>query len=199
MTTTMRTATCTRKTAETEIALTLNLDGTGKGEIDSGVGFLDHMLTLLAKHARIDLRVTCKGDNQVDDHHSVEDIAIALGESLKEALGDKRGIRRYGSMLLPMDESLVLVALDLSGRACLRYTASIPSQKIGSFDTELVQEFFLALTRTAGITLHIRQMDGENSHHIVEAMFKGFGRALKEAVAIDPTMADEIPSTKGVL
>ena len=199
MTTTMRTATCNRKTAETEIALTLNLDGTGQGEIDSGVGFLDHMLTLLAKHARMDLRVTCKGDNQVDDHHSVEDIAIALGEALKEALGDKRGIRRYGSMLLPMDEALVLVALDLSGRGSLRYTASIPSQKIGSFDTELVQEFFLALTRTAGITLHIRQMDGENSHHIVEAMFKGFGRALKEAVAIDPTMADEIPSTKGVL
>ena len=199
MTTTMRRATCNRKTAETDIALTLNLDGTGKGEIDSGVGFLDHMLTLFAKHARMDLRITCKGDNQVDDHHSVEDIAIALGEALRDALGDKRGIRRYGSMLLPMDESLVLVALDLSGRGCLRYTASIPSQKIGSFDTELVQEFFLALTRTAGITLHIRQMDGENSHHIVEAMFKGFGRALKEAVAIDPAMADEIPSTKGVL
>jgi len=195
----MRTATCNRKTAETQITLSLDLDGSGKGEIDSGVGFLDHMLILLSKHARIDLSVRCKGDTHVDDHHSVEDIAIALGEALKEALGDKRGIKRYGSMLLPMDEALVLVALDLSGRGSLRYTASIPSQKIGSFDTELVQEFFLALTRTAGITLHIQQLDGENSHHIVEAMFKGVGRALKDAVAIDPAYADEIPSTKGVL
>ena len=195
----MRTATINRKTAETEIALTLNLDGQGKSEIETGVGFLDHMLTLFARHARFDLALNCAGDTQVDDHHSVEDIALSLGEALKSALGEKRGIRRYGSMLLPMDESLVLVALDLSGRACLRYTANIPSQKIGSFDTELVQEFFLALTRTAGMTLHIRLMDGENSHHIVEAMFKGLGRALKEAVAIDPAMADEIPSTKGVL
>jgi imidazoleglycerol-phosphate dehydratase len=195
----MRTATCNRKTAETQITLSLDLDGSGKGEIDSGVGFLDHMLTLLAKHARIDLNVRCKGDTHVDDHHSVEDIAIAMGEALKEALGDKRGIKRYGSMLLPMDEALVLAALDLSGRGSLRYKTSIPSQKIGSFDTELVQEFFLALTRTAGITLHIQQLDGENSHHIVEAMFKGVGRALKDAVAIDPAYADEIPSTKGVL
>ena len=195
----MRTATCNRKTAETQITLSLDLDGSGKGEIDSGVGFLDHMLILLSKHARIDLNVRSKGDTHVDDHHSVEDIAIALGEALKEVLGDKRGIKRYGSMLLPMDEALVLVALDLSGRGSLRYTASIPSQKIGSFDTELVQEFFLALTRTAGITLHIQQLDGENSHHIVEAMFKGVGRALKDAVAIDPAYADEIPSTKGVL
>ena len=195
----MRTAQIQRKTAETDIALTLNLDGSGKSEISTGVGFLDHMLSLFARHGRFDLAVTCKGDAAVDDHHSVEDVGIALGEALKEALGEKRGVARYGSMLLPMDESLVLVALDLSGRACLRYTASIPSQKIGSFDTELVQEFFLALTRTAGMTLHIRQMDGENSHHIVEAMFKGLGRALKEAVAIDPSMADEIPSTKGVL
>ena len=195
----MRTATCNRKTAETDISLSLNLDGTGKSEIKSGVGFLDHMLTLFARHARMDLALTCVGDTNVDDHHSVEDIAIALGEALNDALGDKRGIVRYGSELLPMDEALVLCAIDLSGRSCLRYNANIPSQKIGSFDTELVQEFFTALTRTAGITLHIKQLDGENSHHIVEAMFKALGRALKQAVAIDPAFADEIPSTKGVL
>ena len=195
----MRTATCNRKTAETDITLTLDLDGTGKSEIDSGVGFLNHMLTLLARHARMDMILRCAGDTQVDDHHSVEDIGIALGEALKAALGEKRGIKRYGSMLLPMDEALVMVALDLSGRGCLRYKASIPTQKIGSFDTELVQEFFLALTRTAGFTLHIQQRDGENSHHIVEAMFKGVARALKDAVAIDPAFSDEIPSTKGVL
>ena len=195
----MRTATCNRKTAETDISLSLNLDGTGKSEIKSGVGFLDHMLTLFARHARMDLALTCAGDTNVDDHHSVEDIAIALGEALKDALGDMRGIVRYGSELLPMDEALVLCAIDLSGRSCLRYSANIPSQKIGSFDTELVQEFFTALTRTAGITLHIKQLDGENSHHIVEAMFKALGRALKQAVAIDPAFADEIPSTKGVL
>ena len=195
----MRTATCNRKTAETGISLSLNLDGTGKSEINSGVGFLDHMLTLFARHARMDLALTCAGDTNVDDHHSVEDIAIALGEALKSALGDKRGVVRYGSELLPMDEALVLCAIDLSGRSCLRYSANIPSQKIGSFDTELVQEFFTALTRAAGITLHIKQLDGENSHHIVEAMFKALGRALKQAVAIDPAFADEIPSTKGVL
>ncbi|MDP3448260.1 MAG: imidazoleglycerol-phosphate dehydratase HisB [Eubacteriales bacterium] len=195
----MRTATCNRMTAETEITLTLNLDGTGKGDIMSGVGFLDHMLTLFARHARFDLAIRCAGDTNVDDHHSVEDVAIALGEALKESLSEKRGIVRYGSQLLPMDEALVLCAVDLSGRGSLRYTASIPSQKIGSFDTELVQEFFMALSRTAGITLHIRQLDGENSHHIVEAMFKSLGRALKQAVAIDPAYADEIPSTKGVL
>ena len=195
----MRTATCNRKTAETDVSLSLNLDGTGKSEIKSGVGFLDHMLTLFARHARMDLALTCVGDTNVDDHHSVEDIAIALGETLKDALDDKRGIVRYGSELLPMDEALVLCAIDLSGRSCLRYNANIPSQKIGSFDTELVQEFFTALTRTAGITLHIKQLDGENSHHIVEAMFKALGRALKQAVAIDPAFADEIPSTKGVL
>lgn len=195
----MRTATCNRKTAETGISLSLNLDGIGKSEINSGVGFLDHMLTLFARHARMDLALTCAGDTNVDDHHSVEDIAIALGEALKSALGDKRGIVRYGSELLPMDEALVLCAIDLSGRSCLRYSANIPSQKIGSFDTELVQEFFTALTRAAGITLHIKQLDGENSHHIVEAMFKALGRALKQAVAIDPAFADEIPSTKGVL
>ncbi|MEA4939406.1 MAG: imidazoleglycerol-phosphate dehydratase HisB [Christensenella sp.] len=195
----MRTATIQRTTAETDISLSLNLDGSGKGEINTGIGFLDHMLSLFARHGRFDLLVSCKGDTGVDDHHSAEDIGIALGEALKAALGDTRGIRRYGSLLLPMDEALVLCALDLSGRATLRYRASIPSQKIGTFDTELIQEFFLALSRTAGITLHIQQLDGENSHHIAEAMFKAFGRALKEAVSIDPDAADEIPSTKGVL
>ncbi|MEN6636980.1 MAG: imidazoleglycerol-phosphate dehydratase HisB [Clostridiaceae bacterium] len=195
----MRTATCNRMTAETEITLTLDLDGTGKSDIESGVGFLDHMLTLFARHARFDLSMRCAGDTRVDDHHSVEDIAIALGEALKAALSEKRGIVRYGSELLPMDEALVLCAVDLSGRGGLRYSANIPSQKIGTFDTELVQEFFLALTRTAGITLHLKQLDGENSHHIVEAMFKALGRALKQAVSVDPVYAEEIPSTKGVL
>lgn len=195
----MRTGNCKRMTAETEITLSLDLDGTGKSDISTGVGFLDHMLTLFARHARIDLSVRCAGDTNVDDHHSVEDVGIALGEALKSALSEKRGINRYGSELLPMDEALVLCAVDLSGRGSLRYTASIPSQKIGTFDTELVQEFFLALARTAGITLHLKQLDGENSHHIVEAMFKSFGRALKQAVAVDPAYANEIPSTKGVL
>ena len=195
----MRTATCSRMTAETEITLSLELDGQGRSDVASGVGFLDHMLALFARHARFDLSLRCTGDVGVDDHHSVEDVAITLGEALKETLAEKRGIARYGSQLLPMDEALVLCAVDLSGRGCLRYTASIPSQKIGTFDTELVQEFFLALSRTAGITLHIKQLDGENSHHIVEAMFKAAGRALKQAVAIDPAYADEIPSTKGVL
>lgn len=195
----MRTATCNRRTAETDIALSLNLDGSGRGELNTGVGFLDHMLALFARHGRFDLTVSCKGDTAVDDHHSVEDIGIALGEALREALGDKRGIVRYGSMLLPMDEALALCAVDLSGRAYMRFSAQFPSQKVGSFDTELVQEFFLALARTAGITLHIRMMDGENSHHIAEAMFKAFGRALKQAVSIDPETAGEIPSTKGIL
>ena len=195
----MRTGNSKRMTAETEITLTLDLDGQGKSDIETGVGFLDHMLTLFARHARIDLAVRCAGDTNVDDHHSVEDVGIALGEALKMALSEKRGIYRYGSQLLPMDEALVLCAVDLSGRGTLRYTAKIPSQKIGTFDTELAQEFFLALSRTAGITLHIQQLDGENSHHIVEAMFKAFGRALKQAVAVDPAYADEIPSTKGML
>ena len=195
----MRTATIQRKTAETDISLSLDLDGGGKSECATGIGFLDHMLTLFARHGRVGLQVSCKGDTLVDDHHSAEDIGIALGEALKAALGDKRGIRRYGSLLLPMDEALVLCAVDLSGRATLRYRASIPSQKIGTFDTELISEFFLALTRASGVTLHIQQLDGENSHHIAEAMFKALGRALKEAVSIDPDSADEIPSTKGVL
>ena len=195
----MRTAELKRKTAETDIELKLNLDGTGKGTIQTGVGFMDHMLTLFARHGRIDLDVCCRGDTMVDDHHSVEDIGIVLGAALAKAMGDKRGIKRYGSMILPMDEALVLCALDLSGRSCLRYQAEIPSQKIGTFDTELVEEFFLAVTRSAGTTLHLRQMDGVSSHHIVEAMFKAFGRALREAVSIDESLGGEIPSTKGVL
>jgi len=195
----MRKAEINRKTSETQIELRLNLDGTGEGKIATGVGFMDHMLTLFSRHARMDLDVACKGDTWVDDHHSVEDIGICLGAAIAQAIGDKRGIKRYGSMLLPMDEALVLCALDLSGRSCLRFTAQIPTEKIGTFDTELVEEFFLGLTRAAGMTLHIRMMDGTNSHHIVEAMFKAFGRALREAVSIDEALGGEIPSTKGVL
>jgi imidazoleglycerol-phosphate dehydratase len=195
----MRTANIARKTSETYITLTLTLDGTGKADARTGVGFLDHMLTLFARHGRFDLAVTCQGDTQVDDHHSVEDIAIALGQALAQALGDKRGITRYGNMPLPMDEALVLCAVDISGRSCLRYGLTIPAQKVGTFDTELVEEFFTAFTRAAGITLHLRQLDGTNTHHIIEAAFKGVGRALGQAVAIDPAYADEIPSTKGVL
>lgn len=194
-----RTASVQRKTAETDINLSLNLDGTGKSEIQTGVGFLDHMLTLLAKHGRFDLEVFCHGDTQVDDHHSVEDIGIVLGQAFAHALGDKRGITRYGSCLLPMDEALVLAAVDLSGRDTLRYGLDIPTQKVGTFDTELVEEFFLAFVRNAGVTLHLRQLDGTNSHHIIEAAFKGFGRALAQAVAMDPKSAGEVPSTKGVL
>ena len=194
-----RTASVQRKTAETDINLSLNLDGTGKSEIQTGVGFLDHMLTLLAKHGRFDLEVFCHGDTQVDDHHSVEDIGIVLGQAFAHALGDKRGITRYGSFLLPMDEALVLAAVDLSGRDTLRYGLDIPTQKVGTFDTELVEEFFLAFVRNAGVTLHLRQLDGTNSHHIIEAAFKGFGRALAQAVAPDPKSAGEVPSTKGVL
>ena len=195
----MRTAEVKRKTAETDVQIKLALDGSGKGKIDTGVGFLDHMLTLFAKHGRFDLSVTCRGDTEVDDHHSVEDIGIVLGAALARALGEKRGIRRYGSFLLPMDEALALVALDLSGRACLRFSAEFPTEKIGTFDTELVKEFFLAVCRSAGMTLHIRLLDGENSHHIAEAMFKGYGRALGEAVSEDARLSGEIPSTKGTL
>lgn len=195
----MRNAEINRATAETKIALSLELDGSGKTEINTGVGFLDHMLTLLACHGRFDLTVNCCGDTNVDDHHSVEDIGIALGQALKSALGDKRGIRRYGSMLLPMDEALVMCALDFSGRAYLSYTADIPSQKVGTFDTELTEEFMQALCRSAEMTLHIKQLDGRNSHHIIEAMFKALGRSLKEAVSIDPALAGEVPSSKGVL
>ncbi len=195
----MRSAAITRKTAETDITLGLCLEGAGETSISTGIGFLDHMLTLFARHGRFDLTVSCTGDTNVDDHHSAEDIAIALGSALKEALGDKRGITRYGSMLLPMDEALVLCAVDISGRSTLRYGLTLPAQKVGSFDTELVEEFFRALTRSAEITLHLKGLDGTNTHHIIEAAFKGFGRALRQAVAIDESAAGDIPSTKGVL
>ena len=193
----MRTYEITRRTAETDIFLSLNLDGTGKSTIDTGCGFLNHMLTLFAAHGKFDLTVTCTGDTEVDDHHIVEDIGICLGQAFQSALGDKRGITRYGSFLLPMDEALILTAVDISGRSCLCYGLEIPTQKIGTFDTELVEEFFLAFTRNCPMSLHIRQMAGKNSHHIVEGCFKSFGRAMKQAVALDGS--NEIPSTKGVL
>lgn len=195
----MRTADVTRKTAETDITLRLNLDGTGKSEIATGVGFLDHMLTLLAAHGRFDLSVNCIGDTQVDDHHSVEDIGIALGEAFKSALGDKKGITRYGNMLLPMDEALVLAAVDLSGRAHLSYALEIPAEKVGTFDTELTEEFWCAFVRASASTVHLRQLSGTNSHHIIEAAFKAMGRALRAAVRLDPDALGEVPSTKGAL
>lgn len=195
----MRTAKIERNTAETKILLELNLDGTGKGEIATGCGFLDHMLTLFSRHGSFDLTVRCQGDTYVDDHHTVEDIGIALGKALEIALGEKRGITRYGSFLLPMDEALILCALDISGRGYLGFGLEIPTAKVGSFDTELVEEFFLGFTRNANITLHLKQLDGKNSHHIIEGAFKAFGRALAQACAIDEKHAGEIPSTKGVL
>ena len=195
----MRTAEINRKTNETDIRLTLDLDGTGKSEIHSGVGFLDHMLTLFARHGRFDLTLTCDGDTYVDDHHSVEDIGIALGQAFEQALGDKRGIIRYGSFILPMDETLILTAVDISGRSYLNYDLHIPTQKVGAFDTELTEEFFLGFVRNANLTLHIKQLEGKNSHHIIEGAFKSFGRTMKQAVAIDKAFKDEIPSTKGVL
>ena len=195
----MRKATISRNTAETKINLTLNLDGTGKSEIATGVGFLDHMLTLFAKHGRFDLTVSCQGDTWVDDHHTAEDVGIALGQAFKTALGDKKGIARYGNMILPMDESLILTAVDLSGRGYLGYDLQIPTQKVGTFDTELVEEFWLGFIRNAECTLHIRKMAGTNSHHIIEGAFKSAGRSLRAAVAIEAAYADEIPSTKGVL
>ena len=193
----MRNCEISRKTAETDIQLSLNLDGTGKSSIDTGCGFLNHMLTLFAAHGKFDLNVKCLGDTHVDDHHSVEDIGIVLGQAFQTALGDKRGITRYGSFLLPMDETLIQTAVDISGRSCLCYGLEIPTQKIGTFDTELVEEFFLAFTRNCPMSLHIRQLSGKNSHHIVEGTFKSVARSLKEAVALDGT--NEIPSTKGVL
>ena len=195
----MRTASISRKTAETDITLTLNLDGTGKGDIDTGCGFLNHMLVLFAKHGRFDLSVRCTGDTDVDDHHTVEDIGIVLGQAFTDALGDKRGIVRYGSMILPMDETLILTAVDLSGRSCLRYGLDIPTEKVGTFDTELCEEFWQAFVRTCPCSLHIIQLDGTNSHHIIEGTFKSAARSLKAAVSIDADFADEIPSTKGVL
>ena len=195
----MRTATITRKTAETDIDLNLNLDGSGVSAIDSCCGFLDHMLTLFARHGRFNITLCCKGDTYVDDHHTAEDIGIALGQAFAQALGDKRGITRYADTILPMDEALILTAVDISGRSYLAYDLQIPTQKVGTFDTELVEEFWLAFTRNAGVTLHIRQMAGRNSHHIIEGAFKSAARSLKAAVAIDSAYFDEIPSTKGVL
>ena len=195
----MRSCEMTRKTAETDIMLTLNLDGAGKSEISTGVGFLDHMLTLFAAHGKFDLTVKCVGDIQVDDHHSVEDIGICLGRAFTEALGDKRGITRYGQFLLPMDETLVLCACDLSGRDYLGWGVELPSMTVGDFDTELAEEFWLAFVRNCPASIHIRQMAGKNTHHILEAIFKGMGRTLKMAVAMDPKHMNEIPSTKGVL
>ncbi len=195
----MRTAEITRRTAETDIRLTLNLDGAGKSEIDTGCGFMNHMLTLFARHGRFDLTVKCVGDTDVDDHHTVEDIGICLGMAFAEALSDLGGITRYGSTILPMDEALILTAADISGRATLCYELAIPTQKIGSFDSELVKEFWLGFVRKANITLHIRQLAGENSHHIAEGAFKSAARSLRAAVAIDPSLNGEIPSTKGML
>lgn len=188
-----------RKTSETDIKLTLDLDGGGSYDIDTGVGFLDHMLELFARHGRFDLDVRCRGDVHVDDHHSVEDIAIALGSAFDEALGERRGIRRYGSMLLPMDETLALAAVDISGRPCLVFAADFPTEKIGSFDTELVYEFMAALSRTLKASIHIKLLTGGNSHHIAEAIFKALARALREAISIDPDDPYAIPSTKGTL
>ena len=188
-----------RKTAETDIKLSLELDGSGSSEIDTGCGFLDHMLTLFASHGCFDLAVKCVGDTQVDYHHSVEDIGICLGKAFNEALGDKRGIRRYGNMILPMDEALILSAVDISGRDYLGYGLQIPTEKVGDFDTELVEEFFMAFVRNANVSLHVRQMAGPNSHHIIEGAFKSVARSLCEAVSMDERRAGQIPSTKGTL
>jgi len=195
----MRKSELARKTAETDIALSLDLDGTGKNVIDTGIGFLDHMLTLFALHGRFDLDISCTGDTQVDSHHTVEDIGICLGTAFAQALGDARGICRYGSVTLPMDEALVLCAADISGRSHLSLDVTLPNRAVGAMDTELLEEFLLAFTRKAGVTLHIRMLDGKNAHHIIEACFKAFARALREAVRIDGEYRDEIPSTKGVI
>ena len=192
----MRNAIINRKTAETDISLSLTLDGEGKAEVKTGCGFLDHMLTLFAHHGNFDLSVSCKGDVEVDYHHTTEDIGIALGDAFKEALGDGRGIVRYGDINLPMDEALILAAVDISGRGMAILSLDIPSQKVGDFDTELVEEFFVALARRAGMALHIRQLAGKNSHHIIEGAFKATARALRAAVKQE---GDKIPSTKGVL
>ena len=195
----MRTAKIDRKTAETDISLSLELDGTGASQCNTGCGFLDHMLTLFAKHGRFDLQVTCVGDTHVDYHHTVEDIGICLGTAFAQALGDKKGIYRYGNTTLAMDESLILTSVDISGRGGCYYALEIPTEKVGDFDTELCQEFLIALARDAGLTLHVRQLAGSNSHHIIEGTFKSLARSMKKAVAIDQTFANEIPSTKGVL
>ena len=194
----MRTASIKRKTSETDIAITLNLDGTGKADIETGIGFLDHMLKSFAKHGFFDLTVKVKGDLYVDCHHTIEDTGIVLGEAIKEALGDKKSIKRYGSMLLPMDETLVLCAIDLSGRPYLNFKGEFTTDRVGDFVTEMVREFFYALSYSAGMNLHIKQLDGDNNHHIIEAMFKAFAKALDEAVSIDPLIIDVL-STKGAL
>ena len=195
----MRIVELKRNTAETQITLRLDLDGSGKSDIATGCGFLDHMLTLFARHGRFDLDITCHGDTQVDYHHTTEDIGIALGTAFSQALGQKRGICRYGSIILPMDEALLLAAVDLSGRDCLGYALAIPTEKVGDFDTELTREFWLGFVRNAGCSLHLRSLAGDNSHHIIEGAFKAAARAIKAAVKLDPDAADVIPSTKGVL
>ena len=195
----MRTATINRKTAETDIQLTLCLDGTGKSHVNTGCGFLDHMLTLFAKHSRVDLDVTCNGDTNVDYHHTTEDIGIALGQAFKIALGDKKGVVRYGDTILPMDEALILSAVDFSGRSFLGFDLDIPARRVGGFDTELVEEFWYGFVRNAECNLHIQQLAGHNSHHIIEGAFKSIARTVKQAIAIDPAFADDILSTKGVL
>ncbi len=195
----MRTADIVRNTTETQIQLTLTLDGDETCQVDTGCGFLNHMLELFARHGGFGLRLTCRGDTDVDCHHTVEDVGIALGDAFRSALGDKRGIQRYGSFLLPMDEALVLTAVDLSGRACCCCALELPAQKVGDFDTELVEEFFLGFTRSLGASLHVRQMAGKNTHHIIEAAFKGFGRAMAQAVGPDLRHPDQVPSTKGIL
>ena len=195
----MRTATIDRTTAETDITLPLGLDGRGIAQIDSGCGFLDHMLTLFARHGRFDLAVTCKGDTYVDYHHTTEDIGICLGKAFAQALGGKKGIVRYGDTALPMDEALILSAVDISGRGELYYSLSIPAEKVGDFDTELCEEFWRAFARDAGVTLHLQQLAGRNAHHILEGAFKSAARSLRAAAAVDADFADEVPSTKGML
>ena len=195
----MRTAKLRRTTGETDVAVVLDLDGTGKSEISTGCGFLDHMLTLFARHGRFDLTVQAKGDTWVDDHHTVEDVGITLGDAFAQALGEKRGVTRYGSTILPMDEALILTAVDLSGRGLLCYDLAIPTEKVGTFDTQLTGEFFAAFARRADLTLHVKQLAGTNSHHIIEGAFKSLARSLRTAAAIDPAAAGEVPSTKGVL
>lgn len=195
----MRTAQLRRTTAETDIFLTLNLDGKGDANVQTGCGFLDHMLTLFSKHGRFDLNVSCTGDTDVDDHHTVEDVGIVLGQAFKKALGEKRGISRYGDTVLPMDEALILSAVDCSGRSYLGYELPFETEKIGTFDTQLVEEFWFAFVRGAGCTLHIRKLAGHNSHHVAEGAFKSVARSLRQAVAVEEGAEDEIPSTKGVL
>lgn len=195
----MRTAEIKRRTAETDISLYINLDGKGEANVSSGVGFLDHMLTLFARHSGFDLSVTCKGDTEVDFHHSVEDIGIALGQAFNSAVGDKKGIRRYGEAVIPMDEALIMTAVDISGRAYLGYGLEIPAEKVGDFDTELCEEFFAAFVREARVALHIRQLAGKNSHHIIEGTFKSAARSLRAATETDQRFSDSVPSTKGAL